>query len=34
MNYRNFADLNETILKRLHIIPRDIDLVEIGRAHV
>ena len=27
MNYRNFADLNETILKRLYIIPRDIDLV-------
>lgn len=27
MNYRNINDLNTTILKKLHLIPRDIDLV-------
>jgi len=27
MNYRNLNDLNATILKKLHLIPRDIDLV-------
>lgn len=27
MNYRTIADLNEVILKRLYILPRDIDLV-------
>lgn len=27
MNYRNISDLNDIILKRLHIIPRDFDLV-------
>ena len=27
MNYRNIADLNNTILQRLHIIPRDFDLI-------
>ncbi|MEH6680486.1 MAG: phosphoribosyltransferase family protein [Sediminicola sp.] len=27
MNYRSINDLNETILKKLHLIPRDIDLV-------
>lgn len=27
MNYRNIADLNNIILQRLHIIPRDIDLI-------
>lgn len=27
MNYRTIADLNDTILKRLYILPRDIDLV-------
>lgn len=27
MNYRNIADLNNVILKRLHIIPRDFDLI-------
>lgn len=27
MNYRNISDLNNIILKRLHIIPRDFDLV-------
>lgn len=27
MNYRSINDLNEVILKRIHIIPRDIDLV-------
>lgn len=27
MNYRNLNDLNTTILKKLHLIPRDIDLV-------
>jgi len=27
MNYRSINDLNNTILKQLHLIPRDIDLV-------
>ena len=27
MNYRSISDLNQIILKRLYIIPRDIDLV-------
>ncbi|GAL65896.1 biotin carboxylase [Jejuia pallidilutea] len=27
MNYRSINDLNETILRKLHVIPRDIDLV-------
>lgn len=27
MNYRNITDLNNVILKRLHIIPRDFDLI-------
>lgn len=27
MNYRNLNDLNTSILKKLHLIPRDIDLV-------
>lgn len=27
MNYRNITDLNNIILKRLHIIPRDFDLI-------
>lgn len=27
MNYRTISDLNQVILKRLHIIPRDIDLI-------
>ncbi|MEM9679645.1 MAG: phosphoribosyltransferase family protein [Bacteroidota bacterium] len=27
MNYRSISDLNETILRKLHVIPRDIDLV-------
>jgi uncharacterized HAD superfamily protein len=27
MNYRNIADLNQIILQRLHVIPRDIDLI-------
>lgn len=27
MNYRNIADLNNIILQRLHIIPRDFDLI-------
>jgi len=27
MNYRNINDLNSTILKQLHLIPRDIDLI-------
>ncbi len=27
MNYRSISDLNETILRKLHMIPRDIDLV-------
>ncbi len=27
MNYRNIKDLNEIILKRLHILPRDFDLI-------
>lgn len=27
MNYRSISDLNNTILRELHIIPRDIDLV-------
>lgn len=27
MNYRNISDLNNIILQRLHIIPRDIDLI-------
>ncbi len=27
MNYRNLNDLNTTILQKLHLIPRDIDLV-------
>lgn len=27
MNYRSINDLNNTILKQLHIIPRDIDLI-------
>ena len=27
MNYRNITDLNNIILQRLHIIPRDFDLI-------
>ena len=27
MNYRNIADLNKIILERLHVIPRDFDLI-------
>lgn len=27
MNYRNISDLNNIILQRLHIIPRDVDLI-------
>ena len=27
MNYRSISDLNATILKKLHLIPRDIDLI-------
>lgn len=27
MNYRSISDLNETILRKLHVMPRDIDLV-------
>ena len=27
MNYRSINDLNETILRKLHLISRDIDLV-------
>lgn len=27
MNYRSISDLNNTILKKLHMIPRDIDLI-------
>lgn len=27
MNYRSIKDLNETILRELHVIPRDIDLI-------
>ena len=27
MNYRSVSDLNEVILRNIHIIPRDIDLV-------
>ena len=27
MNYRSISDLNETILRNIHIIPRDIDLI-------
>ena len=27
MNYRSIADLNHTILKQLHMLPRDFDLV-------
>lgn len=27
MNYRSINDLNETVLRKLHLIPRDIDLV-------
>ena len=27
MNYRNINDLNEIILKRLYILPRDFDLI-------
>ncbi len=27
MNYRSISDLNQVILKRLYIIPRDIDLI-------
>lgn len=27
MNYRNIADLNNIILQRLHVIPRDFDLI-------
>jgi len=27
MNYRNISDLNKIILKKLSIIPRDIDLI-------
>ena len=27
MNYRSLNDLNSTILKQLHLIPRDIDLI-------
>ncbi|WP_299361829.1 phosphoribosyltransferase family protein [Winogradskyella sp.] len=27
MNYRSISDLNETILRRLQVIPRDIDLI-------
>lgn len=27
MNYRNIADLNNIVLQRLHIIPRDFDLI-------
>ena len=27
MNYRSISDLNQVILKRLYVIPRDIDLI-------
>ena len=27
MNYRSISDLNDTILRKLHVIPRDIDLI-------
>ena len=27
MNYRNIKDLNEIILKRLYILPRNFDLI-------
>ena len=27
MNYRSISDLNETILRKLHLLPRDIDLI-------
>ena len=27
MNYRTFSDLNELIIRRLYILPKDIDLI-------
>ena len=27
MNYRSINDLNETIIRKLHFIPRDFDLI-------